>query len=50
MWWHGRYTELKKVASSSNDAQDKWRRWTLEEALSESCGPPPGAEEDLVIL
>lgn len=44
------YKELKKVRAKHNGMADRWQRWALEEALSEGCGPPAGAEEVLEIL
>ena len=60
-WWFGRrmslslgvfnaYSDLKKVKSKQNGMADKWRRWVLEEELTPGCGPPPDAEEDIVML
>ncbi len=44
------YKELKKVRSRQNGKADRWRRWVLEEPLSEGCGAPEGAEEVLEML
>jgi len=44
------YSDLKKVKSKQNGMADKWRRWVLEEELTPGCGPPPGAEEEMVML
>lgn len=44
------YADLKKVKSKQNGMADKWRRWVLEEELTPGCGPPPGAEEEIVML
>lgn len=44
------YADLRKITSKQNGMADKWRRWILEEPLSEGCGPPPGAEEEPEIL
>lgn len=43
-------SDLKKVAAHENGMIDKWRRWRLEEELSEGCGPPEGADEVMEIL
>jgi hypothetical protein len=44
------YKELRKVRSRQNGMNDRWRRWVLQDPLSEGCGPPAGAEEELPIL
>jgi hypothetical protein len=44
------YSDLKKVKSKQNGMADKWRRWVLDEDLTQGCGPPPGAEEEIVML
>lgn len=44
------YKDLKKVRSRENGMADRWRRWVLEEPLSDGAGPPVGAEEELTIL
>ncbi len=44
------YHDLKKVKAHTNGMTDKWRRWRLEESLTEGCGAPAGAEEEPAIL
>lgn len=44
------YADLTKVQGRENGMADRWKRWVLEQPLSEGCGPPAGAEEELTIL
>lgn len=44
------YAGLTKVKGRDNGKADRWRRWVLEEPLTEGCRPPSGADEELAIL